>query len=291
QVGLDKLSSTKEVVAKLQEELTILQPQLVVTMKEVEGMMVQINTDKEEAEVVRVKVEAEEASANEKAAATKAIADDAQRDLDLALPALESAVACLNSLKKSDIDEVKSLKTPPKGVKLTMEVCCLMFDVKPVKIKDPDSGKKVDDFWEPAKKQLLADARGFMDSLVKFDKDNIPDRIIKKVEPFQSNPDFTPEQIEKASKACTAICMWALAMYQYHFVALGVAPKRAALAEAQQELDVVMAQLSDAKARLAGVQERLAELQKGFDDAVTNKQELEQKAERCVIQLANAEKL
>lgn len=45
------------------------------------------------------------------------------------------------------------------------------------------------------------------------------------MEPFQNNPDFTPEQIEKASKACTAICMWANAMYQYHFVALGVAPK------------------------------------------------------------------
>lgn len=35
QVGLDKLSSTKEVVATLQEELTVLQPQLVTTMKEV----------------------------------------------------------------------------------------------------------------------------------------------------------------------------------------------------------------------------------------------------------------
>lgn len=45
------------------------------------------------------------------------------------------------------------------------------------------------------------------------------------MEPYQNNPDFSPEQIEKASKACTAICMWALAMYQYHFVALGVAPK------------------------------------------------------------------
>lgn len=39
----------------------------------------------------------------------------------------------------------------------------------------------MDDYWEPAKKQLLADAKGFMESLVKFDKDNIPDRIIKKV--------------------------------------------------------------------------------------------------------------
>lgn len=47
----------------------------------------------------------------------------------------------------------------------------------------------------------------------------------KQVEPFNNNPEFTPEQIEKASKACTAICMWALAMYQYHFVALAVVPK------------------------------------------------------------------
>lgn len=48
--------------------------------------------------------------------------------------------------------------------------------------------------------------------------------------------------------------------------------QRAALAEAQEGLDIVMAQLKDAKARLAGVQKRLAELQKGFDDAVAKKQ-------------------
>lgn len=51
-------------------------------------------------------VESQEAVAQEKAAATKAIADDAQRDLDEALPALDVAVACLKDLKKSDIDEV-----------------------------------------------------------------------------------------------------------------------------------------------------------------------------------------
>ncbi|CAM9371173.1 unnamed protein product [Choristocarpus tenellus] len=130
-----------------------------------------------------------------------------------------------------------------------------------------------------------------MDSLVKFDKDNIPDRTIKKVEPFATNPEFTPEVIEKASKACTAICMWSLAMYKYHFVALGVAPKATALAEAQEGLDLVMAQLKDAKSRLNGVQTRLAELQKGFDDAVAKKQELEEKAARCKVQLSNAEKL
>lgn len=50
-------------------------------------------------------VESQEAVAKGKAAATKAIADDAQRDLDEALPALDVAVACLKDLKKPDIDE------------------------------------------------------------------------------------------------------------------------------------------------------------------------------------------
>lgn len=54
-------------------------------------------------------VESQEAVAQEKAAATKAIADDAQRDLDEALPALDVAVACLKDLKKADIDEVSRL--------------------------------------------------------------------------------------------------------------------------------------------------------------------------------------
>jgi dynein heavy chain len=51
-------------------------------------------------------VEEIEAQANLEAAAAKEIAEDAQRDLDEALPALDEAVACLTLLKKSDIVEV-----------------------------------------------------------------------------------------------------------------------------------------------------------------------------------------
>ncbi len=35
-----------------------------------------------------------------------------------------------------------------------------------------------------------------------YDKDHIPDRIIKRIEPFIEDPNFTPAAIEKASKAC-----------------------------------------------------------------------------------------
>merc|ERR1719478_1321149 len=99
-------------------------------------MIVQITHDKEGAAVTKAEVEKEETAANAKAAATKEIADDAQRDLDEALPALDEAVKCLNKLKKADIDETKGYKKPPGGVLLTCEVLCHMFELKPSKIND-----------------------------------------------------------------------------------------------------------------------------------------------------------
>jgi len=49
------------------------------------------------------------------AAESKAIADDAQADLDKALPALESALNSLKLLTRNDVVEVKALKNPPAG--------------------------------------------------------------------------------------------------------------------------------------------------------------------------------
>ena len=292
QIGLDKLSETKVMVGVMQEELVVLQPVLVKTQKEVADMMVEITKDKASAAITKDAVEKEEAVANEKAAKAKAIADDAQKDLDEAIPALEEAVKCLNDLKKADIDEVKSLRTPPSGVVLTIQVCCLMFQVKPTKTNDPNNpGKKIDDYWDAGKKNLLADAKVFLSSLFNFDKDNIPDKVIKAITPFMDDPAFTPAAIEKASKACTAVCMWSRAMYKYHFVALGVAPKRAALKEAEDELAVVMAQLKKSQGELQAVNDRLAGLEKSFDEAVEKKDGLEKKEASCKVQLTNADKL
>ena len=97
----------------MQVKLTAMEPVLIKTQGEVEGMIINIDKDKQDAAETQTIVAAEEGAAQTKAAETKAIADDAQRDLDEALPALEEAVKCLNSLKKSDIDEVRTMGKPP----------------------------------------------------------------------------------------------------------------------------------------------------------------------------------
>lgn len=70
-----------------------------------------------------------------------------------------------------------------------------------------------------------------------------------------------------------------------------MAPKRARLKEAEDELSVVMAQLATAKATLKEVNDRLANLEKAFNEAVEKKDMLEKKEASCKIQLSNADKL
>ena len=160
-VGVEKIKNTKEQVAGMQDQLTALQPQLKETQVQVEEMMVQITKDKAAAAETKAIVETEEKVASKKAAETKLIADDAQADLDEALPALDEAVKCLASLKKSDIDDVKAMKKPPGGVKLTAEAACVMFEIKPNRIKDPENamGPKINDYFGPSRDHLFSDAK------------------------------------------------------------------------------------------------------------------------------------
>lgn len=69
--------------------------------------MEQIKKDTTIAEDTKVVVTKEETEATTKAENTQAIADDAKKDLDEALPMLDAALASLKSLNKNDVTEVR----------------------------------------------------------------------------------------------------------------------------------------------------------------------------------------
>ena len=82
---------------------------------------------------------------------------------------------------------------PPALCKLVIEALCVMFSVTPAKVGE--AGKKVDDYWVPGKK-LLGDAKGLLESMFGYDKDNIPDKVIKKIQMYIDNSDFQPAKIQ-----------------------------------------------------------------------------------------------
>ncbi len=83
----------------MQKELEELRPQLVVAAAENEKMMKVIEKESAEVAIRTEKVRAEEAIANEQAAKAQALKDECEAELAEAIPALEAAIAALNTLK------------------------------------------------------------------------------------------------------------------------------------------------------------------------------------------------
>ena len=61
-------------------------------------------------------------------------------------------------------------------------------------------GEKKDDYWDVGKAQL-SDPGKFLESLFKYDKDNISEESIRKIQPYIDNDDFTPAAIAKVCMA------------------------------------------------------------------------------------------
>lgn len=121
--------------------------------------------------------------------------------------------------------QVRALQRPPLGVKIVIEAVCIMKEIKPKKVPGEKPGTKIDDYWDVGK-AMLHDPPKFLESLFKYDRDNIPESVITKIQPYIDSEEFQPAAISKVSKACTSICQWARAMHKFHFVSKAVAPKR-----------------------------------------------------------------
>ncbi|OAF65946.1 hypothetical protein A3Q56_06301 [Intoshia linei] len=289
-IGLDKLLHTAKEVKFMQEELAAMKPLLYEAVQESIATMKQITQDTLVAEETKAVVQNEEDQADIQAKETQTIADSAQRDLSEALPALEEALVSLKSLNKNDVVEVRTMQRPPQVVVLVMEAVCIMKQVKPKKVASDKLGQKVDDYWE-AGKALLQDPGRFLESLYKYDKENIPDSVISKITPYIMSESFQPSVIKHGSKACTSMCLWVRAMYKYNTVVKTVAPKREALKMAQESLAETQRILDDAKHRLQHIQEGIETLTAKYDECVKKKVDLENKTKLCQDRLVRADKL
>ncbi|XP_075973125.1 dynein heavy chain 3, axonemal [Anticarsia gemmatalis] len=289
ETGLEQLDFAAGQVAVMQQQLRDLQPLLVETSDKTEKLMIKIEQDTVVVEKQKEIVGADEALANEAAAAAQAIKDDCESDLAEAVPALEAALNALNTLKPADITLVKSMKNPPAGVKLVMEAVCVMKSIKGDRKMDAN-GKPFEDFWGPSQK-MLGDMK-FLESLKNYDKDNIPVAVMKKIrDKYIPDREFDPAVIAKVSSACEGLCRWVRAMDVYDRVIKVVAPKKAALAEAESELQMQMNTLNAKRAQLQAVLDKLQALNDEFAEMTRKKKGLEDEIALCSTKLQRAEKL
>lgn len=178
-------------------------------------------------------------------------------------------------MDKNDITEVRAFNNPPEMVQTVMESVCILL------------GAKAD--WATSK-TLLGDS-AFLNKLVSYDKDNIPEQRIKRVKPYIDNPKFVPEEVAKVSKACRSLCQWVRAIDVYAKVFKEVEPKKAKLKLAEDDLKSVLSELKVKQDKLADVEAQIKELQNQYDASVTEKKKLEHSIQQTSSRLKRASKL
>nr|XP_040043942.1 dynein heavy chain 2, axonemal isoform X1 [Gasterosteus aculeatus aculeatus] len=273
--GLFKINDTREKVKAMSVELEEAKKQVAVFQIQCDEFLsiileqtTEANKQKNDVSDKSVKIAAEELQC-------KAMAENAQRDLDEAMPALNEAMKALESLNKRDMTEIKSYGCPPALVETVMQAVMTLL------------GKEAT--WAEAKRQL-GDSN-FIKTLVNFDKDNITERVLKDIGQFCRQVDFQPEIIGKVSLAAKSLCMWVRAMEVYGRVYRVVEPKRAQLNAAMAQLVEKQTQLAAAQDKLREVGEKKEQLEKELGEKLIMKKSLREKSEEMEMKLDRADKL
>nr|XP_050848639.1 dynein axonemal heavy chain 6 [Vespula vulgaris] len=273
--GLNKLLETNEMITIMNEQLITLAPKLKISTEEVTELVKMIAKQQIESDKVKRVVVAEEATAKVKADETAVLEADARQDLEAVIPALEEAEQALKALNKNDINEIKVFNQPPRLVRFVMEAVNLLLK------------EKTD--W-PTAKLVLGDIH-FLDRLIAYPKDDISDALLQKLQEYIKHPDFKPELVAKQSKVCKSMCVWVRAMDSYAKIYRVVKPKREKLKQAQKELTEIENVLALKQQALAEVEKKIKSLQKQYDAAVDNLNQLEYEMELTEARLSRSDRL
>ncbi|XP_055262069.1 dynein axonemal heavy chain 2 isoform X3 [Moschus berezovskii] len=270
--GLFKIDETREKVEVMSLELEDAKKKVAEFQKQCEEYLVIIVQQKREADEQQKAVTANSEKIAIEEVKCQALADNAQKDLEEALPALEEAMRALESLNKKDIGEIKSYGRPPAQVEMVLQAVMILRGNDPT--------------WAEAKRQL--GEQNFIKSLIHFDKDNISDKVLKKIGAYCAQPDFQPDIIGRVSLAAKSLCMWVRAMELYGRLYRVVEPKRIRMNTALAQLAEKQAALAEAQEKLREVAEKLEMLKKQYDEKLAQKEELRKRSEEMEMKLERA---
>jgi dynein heavy chain len=289
--GLQVLEKAGTEIALLQEAIEKMTPDLERTKREVAATMETLAVEKADADAEREIVAKDEAEATQAEAEAETLKSEAELALGQATPLLEEAARVLASLRKDDFYVLQGIKKPTPTVVLGMEVSCHMMGIKP---KKGVAGKVDGDthgYFEAARVNLLSNPAQFLKSMQDYDKENIEEKVVKRVGAIIDSDDFTLEKVTSAASALVAILKWSAAMLKYHELLKIVNPKRAAVREMSEKLAVVRAGLAEKRKRLREVEEKIDGLERMFAEKKAQEASLQAQLDDSNTKLGRANKI
>lgn len=279
--GLQKLESTAQQVDDLKAKLAAQEVELEQKNADANKLLEIVGAETKKVSAEKSFADVEE----EKVSKIKVEVSKKQRDCEIDLakaePALRAAQEALNTLNKNNLTEMKSFGTPPAAViDVSAAVMCLMA---------PGGKVPKDRSWKAAKASIMSKVDAFLDNLINYNKDQIPEAALKAAKEYTKDPAFVPEEIRTKSLAASGLCSWVINIIIYYEIFCEVKPKRDALEAANEELREASEKLAGIQGKIRQLEEQLQKLQDEFERARSDKQRCQDEADLTykTIELAN----
>lgn len=283
--GVEKIASASSAVVMLQESLV--KEKIIVEEKKAttQSLIESIGREKASTDEAVASSKTEEDAAAALAKQVTAVQTDCAADLARAEPIIAAAEAALNSLDKSSLGELKSFSNPAPEVVAVVSACMILTASAGAMPRDVS--------WSAGKKWMGSQSLDqFLKSLLTFDKDNVPQQCVDRVEQeYLSLPTFRPEVIRVKSVAAAGLAAWVTNICKYFRIYQVVAPKRIALAEANRKLVEANRKLTGVRAKVAELRSKVAALEASLAAATAEKVAAMAQAERTAAKAALADRL
>lgn len=221
-VGLDKLKDTVDKVRDLRASLALKKSELERKQAEANEKLDRMLDDQKEAEkrkTISLQIQVSLKTQEREVASRKEVV---LTDLARAEPAVLEAQRSVSNIKRQHLTEVRSMGSPPAGVKLALESVCTLL------------GHRVDN-WKTI--QAIVRRDDFIASIVNYDNEHqmTPSLRAKMENEYLSLEEFSFERVNRASKACGPLVQWVEAQVNYSTILNRVGPLRDEVARLEDQ--------------------------------------------------------
>lgn len=235
-VGLKKIKETVDQVADLKKELLAKEKSLSKADREANEKLQQMLKEQQQAESEKKK---SQKIRGELAILEGQIAEESQQvnaELSEVEPAVQEARSAVQGIRRQQLVEVKQFANPPPAVKLAMESICTMIN------KDAKDWKSI---------RGLIVQPDFIPSILEFKTEEMTEATKEfMVKTYLSNPNYTFEVVNRASKACGPLVKWAIAQLKYADMLQRIDPLRQRLAELERNAKTNKKEADDMDAKI-----------------------------------------
>ncbi|CAB60251.2 dynein heavy chain, minus-end directed microtubule motor Dhc1 [Schizosaccharomyces pombe] len=271
--GFKKIKETSQGIDKFKEALSDQQNVLFSKTKTANDRLQCIIQTKQAVEAKKVYSLQAEASLQKKSFLLNEKKNSVMKEVSYAKPAVIEARKSVSDIKKAHLIELRSLSRPPMAIRITMEVVCKLLGFSATDWKNVQQLLKRDDFIPKILNYNL--------------EKELSINLRRKIEQdYFSNPIFTFDSVNRASKACGPLLLWIKSICNYSKVLEKLEPLNSEVDRLKLEQKNAEECIQETIAACKDLDEKLLQLQEEYASMISeiHSMELQMDEVKCKMQ-------